>query len=58
VGDSIVEEKQSTVSRVIQCILFREKRGRGSTHFLRVKEHVRWLVVLEWWYAATVDIQS
>jgi hypothetical protein len=53
-----VKEKQSTVSRVIQCFLFREKRGRGSTHFLRVKEHARWLVVLQRWCAATGDSQS
>jgi hypothetical protein len=40
-----VEEKRSTMSGVIQCFCFREKRGRGSAYFGRGKEHVRWLLV-------------
>jgi hypothetical protein len=47
-GDSTMEEKQSTVSGVIRCFCFREKRGRGSACFERGKEHVRRLLVPSW----------
>jgi hypothetical protein len=42
-----VEEKQSMVSRVIQCFYF-EKRVRGNTRFGRGKEHARRLLVPVW----------
>jgi hypothetical protein len=40
-GDGTVEEKQLTISGVIQCFRFGEKRGRESAHFKRGKEHAR-----------------
>jgi hypothetical protein len=41
-----MEEKRSTVSRVIQCFCFEEKRGKTSAHFSREKEHARRILVL------------
>jgi hypothetical protein len=39
-GDGTMEEKRLTMSKVIQCFYFGEKRGRGSAYFERGKEHV------------------
>jgi hypothetical protein len=43
-----MEEKWSTMSRVLQFFHFGEKRGGGSTHFKRGKEHVRRLLFPTW----------
>jgi hypothetical protein len=41
-GETVVEEKRSAVSGVLQCFCFGEKRGRGNTRFERGKEHAVW----------------
>jgi hypothetical protein len=43
-----VEEKRLVVSGVFQCFHFREKRGWGSAHIGRGKEHAGRLLVPSW----------
>jgi hypothetical protein len=43
--DGTIEDKRSTLSEVIQCFNFGEKRRMDSARFRRGKEHTRWLLV-------------
>jgi hypothetical protein len=47
-GDGAVEENRPTARGVLQCFHFKEKRGRGSVHFGRGKEHTGRLLVPTW----------
>jgi hypothetical protein len=45
IRNGTVEEKWSTVSGVIQCFYFVEKRGKDNACFEMGKEHARQLLV-------------